>query len=79
MTGYYTVGEVCGKFKVSRETIRRWERKQWFPLRTRLSDHPRGRCGFPISEVEAWDLARRNARLESPSPKPHSDDDKSDE
>jgi predicted DNA-binding transcriptional regulator AlpA len=63
---YYTVDDVCRMFNVVRETIRRWEKKQWFPLRARLSDHPRGRCGFPKAEVDAWDLARRQARGEVP-------------
>jgi predicted DNA-binding transcriptional regulator AlpA len=62
MKGYYTVAEVCALFNVSRATIDRWEEKQGFPERVRLSNHPKGRCGFPIEEVEAWDTQRRESR-----------------
>jgi predicted DNA-binding transcriptional regulator AlpA len=79
MSEYLTVANVCQRFNVARETIRRWERDQWFPQRVRLSQHARGRCGFPVAEVEAWDLDRRRQRADSPPPTPHSDDDKSDE
>jgi predicted DNA-binding transcriptional regulator AlpA len=59
---YLTVEEVCGRFKISRETLRRWEKARWFPQRVRLSQHARGRCGFPKDEVDAWDLACRASR-----------------
>jgi len=68
MDGHFTVEDVCRRFNVSRETIRRWERDQWFPKRVRLSRHARGRCGFPKVEIEVWDLARRAERGESPPP-----------
>ena len=71
MDGYYTVEQVCTKFNVARETIRRWEHDAWFPQRVRFSRHARGRCGFPKAEVDAWDLARRLARQEDPPPDPH--------
>ena len=67
MDGYYTVAEVCRKLNVSRETIRRWEVQQWFPRRVHFTCHARGRCGFPIAEVDAWDLARRQVRAGSPA------------
>jgi predicted DNA-binding transcriptional regulator AlpA len=67
MDGYYSVKEVCRKFKVSRETIRRWEEKFWFPRRVRFTCAARGRCGFPIAEVDAWDWARRAERTCSPT------------
>ena len=67
MDGYYTVAEVCRKFNVSRETIRRWEEQRWFPRRVHFTCHARGRCGFPIAEVDAWDLARRQTRAGSPA------------
>jgi len=66
MMGYFTVKDVCGLFKVTRATIDRWESGQGFPERVRLSDHPKGRCGFPIDEVNAWDEKRRNARRGRP-------------
>jgi len=70
MDGYFTVEQVQTRFNISRETVRRWEGKQGFPKRVRLSTHPRGRCGFPISEVDAWDLTRRNSRQLIPPPDP---------
>ena len=66
MEGYYTVAEVCALLKVTRTTIQRWEDDEWFPQRVRLTRHVRGRCGFPIAEVDAWDMARRKARGEVP-------------
>lgn len=66
MRGYYTVAQVCRMFNVSRTTIDRWE-DQSFPKRVRLSTHPRGRCGFPIDEVDDWDKNRRQARDKVPS------------
>jgi predicted DNA-binding transcriptional regulator AlpA len=65
MDGYYTVKDVCRKFNVSRETIRRWEEKRWFPRRVHFTCDARGRCGFSIAEVDAWDLARRTERASS--------------
>lgn len=65
--GYYTVREVCARFNVSRETVRRWERDYWFPKRVRFSRHARGRCGFSIAEVNEWDAARRSARAVCPT------------
>jgi predicted DNA-binding transcriptional regulator AlpA len=59
---YLTVKEVCRRFKVSRETLRRWEKSRWFPVRVRLSQHPRGRCGFAKDEIDAWDFACRASR-----------------
>lgn len=70
MDGYLAVQEVCVRFRVARETIRRWEKSEWFPQRVRLSDAPRGRCGFPRAEIEAWDLSRRSSRQEDPPPDP---------
>jgi predicted DNA-binding transcriptional regulator AlpA len=67
MDGYYSVAEVCRKFNVSRETIRRWEEQQWFPKRVHFTCHARGRCGFPMAEVDAWDAGRRRARTGSPA------------
>jgi len=49
-----TVHEVCHLLKVSRETLRRWEIGDTFPRRRRLSSHPRGKCGWLRSEIEAW-------------------------
>ena len=72
MDGYMTVGEVQKRFRISRETVRRWENTQGFPKRVRLSAHVRGRCGFPIEEVDAWDLVRRNSRQQDPPPDPRS-------
>lgn len=66
MRGYYTVAHVCRMFNVSRTTIERWEIGQSFPKRVRFSGHPRGRCGFPIDEVDDWDRVRRTARDEVP-------------
>ena len=71
MDGYMTVGDVLKRFKISRETVRRWEKTQGFPKRVRLSTHPRGRCAFPISEVDKWDLSRRDARQLDPPHDPH--------
>jgi len=68
MDGYLTVGQVQRRFNISRETVRRWEGKQGFPKRVRLSTHPRGRCGFPIEEVDRWDAGRRDTRHESLPP-----------
>ena len=67
MDGYYSVKEVCRKFNVSRETIRRWEEQFWFPKRVHFTCAARGRCGFPTAEVDAWDLARRAERTCSPT------------
>jgi predicted site-specific integrase-resolvase len=62
MKGYYTVRDVCERFKVARETIRRWEKAGRFPRRIALHDCARGRKLFPIDEVELWELGRREAR-----------------
>jgi hypothetical protein len=72
MDGYMTVGQVQRRFNISRATVRRWEDEQGFPGRVRLSVHPRGRCGFPIDEVNAWDLARRISRHQDPPLDPRS-------
>ena len=61
MDGFYTVKEVCKKLHVARETLRRWERDNWFPKRIRFSRHARGRVGFLKSEVDSWIEARRVA------------------
>jgi predicted DNA-binding transcriptional regulator AlpA len=65
--GYYTVADVCEKFNVARETIRRWEEQKRFPKRVHFTCAARGRCGFPIAEVDAWDLANRRRRGVSPA------------
>jgi predicted DNA-binding transcriptional regulator AlpA len=39
MDGIYMVKEVCWLLHVSRETIRRWECKGWFPKRIRFTLH----------------------------------------
>ena len=52
---------------ISVETIRRWEDKYWFPKRVHFTCHARGRCGFPIAEVNAWDLSNRERRGISPA------------
>lgn len=62
MKGYYTFHDVCRLYNVVRETIRRWTKTRGFPMPVALSGHERGRKGFPIEEVEAYDLRRRNAR-----------------
>ena len=67
MDGYYSVKDVCRRFNVSRETIRRWEEQRWFPMRVHFTCAARGRCGFPIAEVDAWDLALRQSRTCSPA------------
>jgi len=67
MDGYYTVADVCRKFNVSRSAIARWELEQGFPMRVHFTCHARGRCGFPIAEVDAWDLARRQNRACGPA------------
>ena len=68
MIGYYTVAEVRGFFNVSRATIDRWEAEQGFPKRVRLSNHPRGRCGFPKTKcIAAWSEERRGARALMPA------------
>ena len=61
MDGFYTVKEVCHRLHIARETLRRWERDNWFPKRIRFSRHARGRVGFLRSEVDAWIEARRLA------------------
>ena len=58
MDGFYTVKEVCKRLHISRETLRRWERDNWFPQRIRFSRHARGRVGFLKSEVDSWIEAR---------------------
>jgi predicted DNA-binding transcriptional regulator AlpA len=35
-----------------------------FPRRVRLTEHPRGRCGYPESEIYAW-VAERILRRSS--------------
>jgi predicted DNA-binding transcriptional regulator AlpA len=70
MEGFYTVDEVATKLRISRQTVRRWEAKD-FPRRVRLSNHPRGRCGFPETEVDAWIEARKRLRSADPPPIPH--------
>lgn len=67
MDGFLSVAEVCRLFNVSRETIRRWERDQGFPVRVRFSRHDRGRCGFHRTEVQAW-IAVRSAARQDPLP-----------
>ena len=58
MDGFYTVKEVCQKLHIARETLRRWERDNWFPKRIRFSRHARGRVGFLMSEVDSRIEAR---------------------
>ncbi len=58
MDGFYTVAEVCKLLHVSRETLRRWERDDWFPRRVRYTQHARGRCGYLKSAVDGWIAAR---------------------
>jgi excisionase family DNA binding protein len=61
MEGFYTVKEVCRLLHVSRETLRRWERQGWFPLRVRFTRHERGRVGYLIRDVNNWVEARQAA------------------
>jgi predicted DNA-binding transcriptional regulator AlpA len=35
------------------------------PLRVRLTNHPRGRCGYVLSEIAAW-VAKRIANRKPP-------------
>ena len=37
-----------------------------FPRRVRLTDHPRGRCGYPESEIYAWVAKRIALRSKQP-------------
>jgi predicted DNA-binding transcriptional regulator AlpA len=67
MDGFYTVNEVCGKLQVARETLRRWERDEWFPKRIRFSRHARGRVAFLKSEVDGWIAARSASREVRPA------------
>ena len=67
MDGYYSVKDVCRRFNVARATISRWEDENGFPMRVHFTCAVRGRCGFPIDEVDAWDLARRQSRARSPA------------
>lgn len=62
MKGYYTIRDVCERFHVSREAIRRWVRDRGFPQSVDLIGCARGRKVFIIEEVELWELVRRNAR-----------------
>ena len=45
-----------------RQEIARKERVGKFPQRVRLGNGPRSRCGWVLSEVEAWIEARMNDR-----------------
>jgi predicted DNA-binding transcriptional regulator AlpA len=54
MDGFYSIKEVCRLIGVVRETLRRWEKRGWFPKRRRLSEHRRRRCGYPKVEIHAW-------------------------
>jgi excisionase family DNA binding protein len=67
MDGFYTVNEVCRKLQVARETLRRWERDEWFPKRIRFSRHARGRVAFLKSEVDGWIAARSASREVRPA------------
>ena len=71
MEGFYTVDEVASELNVSRQTIARWETAGSFPRRVRLGNHPRGRCGFPKAEVDAWTEDRKRLRAADPPPDPH--------
>jgi prophage regulatory protein len=71
MEGFYTVAEVEDRLTIKRQTVRRWEEAGHFPKRVRLGNHPRGRCGFPRAEVDAWIEARKRLRTEDPPPIPH--------
>jgi predicted DNA-binding transcriptional regulator AlpA len=61
MDGCYRVKDVCRLLLVSRETLRRWEKKGWFPKRVRFTRHERGRVGFLIADVNNWIEARKAA------------------
>jgi predicted DNA-binding transcriptional regulator AlpA len=56
MDGFYSIKEAERLVGVKRETFRRWENDPYsdFPRRRRLSRHPRGRCGYLRSELDAW-------------------------
>lgn len=54
MDGFYSIKEVCRIIGVARETLRRWEKRGWFPRRRRYSEHRRGRCGYLKIDVHAW-------------------------
>ena len=62
MDGFYTIAEVCRLLHVSRETLRRWEKLQWFPTRVSYTQHRRGRKGYRIVEVRSWIEARSASR-----------------
>ena len=51
------VREIIG---LSYAQMARLEKAGKFVLRVRLTDHPRGRCGYPESEIIAW-IAQRIA------------------
>lgn len=46
----------------SRQYIARLEEVRTFPQRVRLGNGPRSRCGWVLTEVEAWIESRMNAR-----------------
>ena len=62
MDGFLSVSEVCRLYRISRETLRRWEKSGEFPRRVRFTRHPRGRVGFSIEEVNAWTECRKRRR-----------------
>ena len=54
------VREIVG---LSNTQIARMEKAGKFPPKVRLTEHPRGRCGYPESEIYAWvaeQISRRN-------------------
>jgi excisionase family DNA binding protein len=58
MEGFYSVSDVCRLLRVSRETIRRWEKQGEFPRRVCFTRNPRGRVGFRIEDVNDWSSSR---------------------
>jgi hypothetical protein len=72
MDGDYTVADVCRKFNVARETIRRWEELHWFPTSAlhapragpvRLPDSG-GRCVGPGPKADPGVQSRRRSLTE---------------
>jgi predicted DNA-binding transcriptional regulator AlpA len=61
-----SIKQVCQIVGLSKTHIARLEKAGKFVLRVRLTDHPRGRCGWPETEIYAWVADRIALRDKQP-------------
>jgi predicted DNA-binding transcriptional regulator AlpA len=58
MEGYWSVKQLCKRYGVSRETLRRWMVRLGFPRPVHFGDPRRSKALFSIPLVLAWEERR---------------------